>query len=43
VGRVGVDLIEEALGYQEDRHFSRDADERLDRNEKRVRHDKAWE
>ena len=43
VAGVGLDLIEEALEYQEDLHFSRIADERLDRNEKRVSHDKAWE
>jgi hypothetical protein len=43
VSGVGLDLIEEALEYQEDRHFSRVADERLDRDEKRIPHDKAWE
>ena len=43
VAGVGLDLIEEALEYQEDRHFSRVADERLGRKEKRLPHDKAWE
>jgi hypothetical protein len=43
VAGVGLSLIEEALEYQEDLHFSRIADERLNRREKRVSHDKAWE
>jgi hypothetical protein len=43
VAGVGLSLIEEALEYQEDLHYSRIADERLSRNEKRVSHDKAWE
>ena len=43
VAGVGLSLIEEALEYQEDLHFSRIADERLSRKEKRVPHDKAWE
>jgi predicted DNA-binding protein len=40
---VGLSLIEEALEYQEDLHFSRIADERLSRKERRVPHDRAWE
>jgi predicted CopG family antitoxin len=40
---VGLSLIEQALEYQEDAHFSRIADERLERREKRAPHAKAWE
>jgi predicted DNA-binding protein len=43
VAGLGLSLIEEALEYQEDLHFSRIADERLGRKEKRVPHDQAWE
>lgn len=43
VAGVGLSLIEEALEYQEDLHFSQIADERLSRREKRVPRDKAWE
>jgi predicted DNA-binding protein len=39
---VGLSLIEEALEYQEDLHFSRIADERLGKKQKRIAHDKAW-
>ena len=42
VAGVGLDLIEEALEYQEDIHFSRVADARLSKKEKRIPHDKAW-
>ena len=42
VAGVGLSLIEEALEYQEDLHFSRIADERLGRKEKRLAHAKAW-
>ena len=42
VAGVGLSLIEEALEYQEDLHFSRVADERLAREEKRIPHDRAW-
>jgi hypothetical protein len=42
VAGVGLDLIEEALEYQEDLHFSKIADDHIDRNEKRVPHDEAW-
>lgn len=42
VAGVGLSLIEEALEFQEDRHFSRIADERLKKKEKRIGHDKAW-
>lgn len=43
VAGVGLSLIEEALEYQEDLYFSRLADERLSRKDKRVAHDKAWD
>jgi len=39
---VGLSLIEQALEYQEDLHFSRVADERLEAGEKRIPHRKAW-
>jgi hypothetical protein len=42
VAGVGLYLIEEALEYQEDLHFSRIADERLGKKHKRVSHAKAW-
>ena len=42
VAGVGLSLIEQALEYQEDLHFSRIADERLKAREKRIPHDKAW-
>jgi len=42
VAGVGLSLIEEALEYQEDLYFSRIADERLGRKEKRIPHDQAW-
>lgn len=43
VAGVGLSLIEEALEYQEDLHFSRVADERLAKKEKRIANDKAWD
>jgi predicted CopG family antitoxin len=43
VAGVGLSLIEEALAYQEDLHFSRIADDRLAKKQKRVPHDKAWD
>ena len=42
VAGVGLSLIEEALEYQEDLHFSRIADERLGRKQRRLSHEKAW-
>lgn len=42
VAGVGLSLIEQALEFQEDLHFSRIADERLKKKEKRVSHDSAW-
>ncbi len=39
----GLSLIEEALEYQEDLHFSRVADARLAGGEKRIDPDKAWD
>jgi predicted DNA-binding protein len=43
VAGVGLSLIEQALEYQEDIYFSRVADERLSRKEKRIPHNKAWD
>lgn len=43
VAGVGLSLIEEALEYQEDLHFSRVADARLAGGEKRIDPDKAWD
>ena len=40
---MGASLIEQALEYQEDVYFSRVADQRLRRKEKRLSHQKAWE
>ena len=42
VAGVGASLIEQALEYQEDVYFSRVADERLGRKEKRIPHERAW-
>lgn len=42
VAGVGLSLIEEALEYQEDLYFSRIADERLSKKQKRIPHEKAW-
>ena len=42
VAGVGLSLIEEALEYQEDLHFSRIADERLGKKQRRLSHEKAW-
>lgn len=42
VAGVSLSLIEEALEYQEDLYFSRLADDRLARKQKRVSHAKAW-
>jgi predicted DNA-binding protein len=39
---VGLSLIEQALEYQEDLHFSRIADDRLKSRRKRIPHHKAW-
>ena len=43
VAGVGLSLIEEALAYQEDLHFSRVADDRIAKKQKRIPHDKAWD
>ena len=42
IAGVGLCLIEEALEYQEDVHFSRIADSRLSKKGKRISHEKAW-
>ena len=43
VSGVGLSLIEQALEYQEDLYYSRVANERLSKKEKRISHDKAWD
>ena len=43
VAGVSLSLIEQALEYQEDSYFSRVADDRLKRKEKRIPYDKAWD
>ena len=42
VSSIGLDLIEQALEFQEDVYFSDIADKRLTKKEKRVSHKKAW-
>ena len=42
ISGVGLSLIEQALEYQEDLYYSRIADDRLSKKEKRISHDKAW-
>ena len=42
VAGVSLSLIEQALEYQEDLYFSRIADERLNKRQKRVSHENAW-
>ncbi len=43
ISRVSLNLIEQALEFQEDLHFSGIADERLTKREKRISHRKTWE
>ena len=43
ISRTSLRLIEEALEYQEDRHFSEVADARLKKKQRRVSHDEAWD
>ena len=43
VAGVGLSLIEEALEYQEDLHFSRVANDRVSKKQKRIPHQKAWD
>jgi len=43
ISRTSLRLIEEALEFQEDRHFSKLADARLQKKQRRVSHDKAWD
>lgn len=42
VATVSLDLIERALELEEDLHFSRVADQRIEANEARVSHRHAW-
>lgn len=39
---VSLRLIERAVELEEDLYFSREAEKRLSKNEKRVKHSKAW-
>lgn len=42
ISSVSVSLLERALELEEDAHFSRVADKRLDRSERRIPHEEAW-
>ena len=42
ISTVSLNLIQQALELQEDIYFSKLADGRLSRKQKRVSHDKAW-
>ena len=39
---VSLNLIHQALEFQEDIYFSKVADKRLSQKQKRISHDKAW-
>ena len=43
ISSVSLNLIEQASELQEDLHFSRIADERSTKREKRISHRKVWE
>jgi len=43
IAGLSLSLIEQALEYQEDRHFSRVADQRLNERQRRITHDKVWD
>jgi hypothetical protein len=43
ISRTSLRLIEEALEHQEDRYFSKVADARLRKKQRRVSHAKAWD
>ena len=40
---VSLRLIERAVELEEDLYFSRQADKRLSKNEKRITHSKVWD
>jgi predicted DNA-binding protein len=40
---VSLQLIEKALELEEDLYFSREADKRLSKKDKRISHAKAWD
>ncbi len=42
VSAVALDLVARAIELEEDLHFSRVADDRLAKREKRVDHERAW-
>ena len=43
VSRTSLKLIEQALEYQEDFHWSKVADRRLKKRQRRVPHEDAWD
>ena len=43
LSNVSLKLIERAIELEEDRYFSKKADERLAKHQKRISHQKAWE
>ena len=42
VSGTSLDLLEKAIELEEDFHFSKVADERLSKKQKRIPHTKAW-
>ena len=42
IASISLDLIARALELEEDAHFSRVADKRLAKKEKRISHSRAW-
>lgn len=40
---ISLRLIEKAVELEEDLYFSREADKRLSKNEKRLSHTEAWD
>jgi len=42
ISGTSLDLIEKAIELEEDSYFSRVADERLSKSQKRIPHSKAW-
>ena len=42
ISTLSLNLIQQALEFQEDMYFSKIADKRLSQKQKRISHDKAW-
>lgn len=42
ISTISLNLIHQALELQEDIYFSKIADKRLSKKQKRISHDKAW-